>query len=346
MICGRNWKVSMIENRPLTKHSCSKNCSLPESWKTLVVMISNSVPDGVVSMSQVTSSLLNEEMKRKSTGSYSKALVVKPRGRSRGRSPPHTHTHNRDQSRGSSRGRSPSKQDIECHYCKKKGHMKWECIKLKFKEENHAKQGEKKQDNTTAVSSDGELMIVCDESCVNLEGDFGCVQMGNEGLSKIVGRGNICLKASVGCKLLLKDVRHVPDIRLNLISTGKLDDEGYNNHFDQAIKDFGKDEQPEEIASDLVDLEPIPSPSTYGKNEEDVQPPLEVGENVDVPSEVELENEGKQSIQEPQPQLELRRFVRDKQPSRKYSPDEFVTITEQGEPESYQEGVEHDKKGE
>ncbi|KAG5562285.1 hypothetical protein RHGRI_005121 [Rhododendron griersonianum] len=261
--------------------------SLPESWKTLVVMISNSVPDGVVSMSQVTSSLLNEEMKRKSTGSYSKALVVKPRGRSRGRSPPHTHTHNRDQSRGSSRGRSPSKQDIECHYCKKKGHMKWECIKLKFKEENHAKQGEKKQDNTTAVSSDVDFFTSYNE------GDFGCVQMGNEGLSKIVGRGNICLKASVGCKLLLKDVRHVPDIRLNLISTGKLDDEGYNNHFD-----FGKDEQPEEIASDLVDLEPIPSPSTYGKNEEDVQPPLEVGENVD------------------------------------------------GEPESYQEGVEHDKKGE
>ena len=63
------------------------------------------------------------------------------------------------------------------------------------------------------------------------EGDYGCVRMGNEGLSKIIGMGNICLETNLGCKLLLKDVRHVPDIRLNLISTGRLDDEGYNNHF-------------------------------------------------------------------------------------------------------------------
>ncbi|KAF7129820.1 hypothetical protein RHSIM_Rhsim10G0014000 [Rhododendron simsii] len=212
-------------------------------------------------MSQVTSSLLNEETRRKSTGSsHSEALVVNPRGRSRGRSnTPHNRDQSRGSSRGSSRGRSPSKQDIECHYCKKKGHMKRECLKLKFKEENRAKHGDKKQENTTAVSSDGELVVVCDETCVNLvsqdtnwvidfgasfhvtsradfftsynEGDFGCVRMGNEGLSKIVGMGNICLETNIGCKLVLKDVRHVPDIRLNLISTGKLDDEGYNNHF-------------------------------------------------------------------------------------------------------------------
>ncbi|KAG5526143.1 hypothetical protein RHGRI_032429 [Rhododendron griersonianum] len=72
-------------------------------------------------------------------------------------------------------------------------------------------------------------------------------------------------------------------------------------------------------------MEPIPSPSVHGEIEEDVQPPLEVGENVDIPNEVELENEGEQPIQEPPPQPELRRSVRDKQPSRKYSPDEFVT---------------------
>ena len=38
--------------------------SLPESWETLVVTVSNSAPDGVVTMSQVTSSLLNEETRR------------------------------------------------------------------------------------------------------------------------------------------------------------------------------------------------------------------------------------------------------------------------------------------
>jgi len=39
------------------------------------------------------------------------------------------------------------------------------------------------------------------------------------------------LKTGLECTLVLKDVRHVPDIRLNLISTGKLDDEGHINHF-------------------------------------------------------------------------------------------------------------------
>jgi len=39
------------------------------------------------------------------------------------------------------------------------------------------------------------------------------------------------LKIDLGCTLVLKDVRHVSDILLNLIFTGKLDDEGYINHF-------------------------------------------------------------------------------------------------------------------
>ena len=41
--------------------------SLPESWETLVVSLSNSAPDGIVTMSQVTSSLLNKELRRKSS---------------------------------------------------------------------------------------------------------------------------------------------------------------------------------------------------------------------------------------------------------------------------------------
>ncbi|VFQ62905.1 unnamed protein product [Cuscuta campestris] len=36
---------------------------------------------------------------------------------------------------------------------------------------------------------------------------------------------------TTGCRLVLRDVRHVPDIRLSLISAGLLDDEGYANNF-------------------------------------------------------------------------------------------------------------------
>jgi len=55
-------------------------------------------------------------------------------------------------------------------------------------------------------------------------GDFGNVKMGNQVLSKIISIGDITLITNTRCKLMLKDVRHVPDLRLNLISAGKLDD--------------------------------------------------------------------------------------------------------------------------
>ena len=130
-----------------------------------MVTVSNSAPNGVVTMSQVTSNMLNEETRRKSSGSsHSEALVMENqgKGRSKSRAP-----HNRDKSRG--RSSSISKKDVECYYCQKKGHMKRECRKLKFKEQNKEKNSEKKQ-NDIVVVTDGELMIIRDDASVNLIG--------------------------------------------------------------------------------------------------------------------------------------------------------------------------------
>ncbi|KAK8988202.1 hypothetical protein V6N11_065798 [Hibiscus sabdariffa] len=55
--------------------------------------------------------------------------------------------------------------------------------------------------------------------------------MGNQETSKIVGIGNVILKTNTNCEIVLNDVRHVPDMRLNLISARKLDDAGYMNLF-------------------------------------------------------------------------------------------------------------------
>ena len=55
--------------------------------------------------------------------------------------------------------------------------------------------------------------------------------MGNTSYSKIVGIGDVCIQTDVGCSLTLRDVRHVPDLRLNLISGVALDREGYVNYF-------------------------------------------------------------------------------------------------------------------
>ena len=161
-------------------------------------------------MSQVTSSLLNEETRRKSSGSsHSEALVMENRGRGRSKS---RASHNHDKSRG--RSSSISKKDVEGYYCHKKGHMKRECRKLKFKEQN-----KEKKLNDTVVVTEGELMIIRDDVSVNLigqemdwvidsgasfhvtsradfftsysQGEFGNVRMGNEDVSKIVGMGDI-----------------------------------------------------------------------------------------------------------------------------------------------------------
>ena len=43
-----------------------------------------------------------------------------------------------------------------------------------------------------------------------------------------------------GCKLLLKDVRHVPKVQLNLISAGRLDDEVYRGSIQNGVMKFSK----------------------------------------------------------------------------------------------------------
>ena len=48
--------------------------------------------------------------------------------------------------------------------------------------------------------------------------NFGFVKVGNKDVCNI---GDISLKTNLGCKLVLRDVKHVPDIQLNLISTGE-----------------------------------------------------------------------------------------------------------------------------
>ncbi|KAL6331686.1 hypothetical protein AAG906_014336 [Vitis piasezkii] len=62
-------------------------------------------------------------------------------------------------------------------------------------------------------------------------GDFGSVRMSNDGSAKAIGMGDVRLETSNGIVLILKNVKHIPDIRMNLISTGKLDDERFCNTF-------------------------------------------------------------------------------------------------------------------
>ena len=89
------------------------------------------------------------------------------------------------------------------------------------------------QDNNWVIDSSASFRVTSHSDFFTSyrTGDFGNVRMRNSGVSKIVGIRDVCLETSIGNKLVLKDVKHVPDIRLNLISTSRLDDERFINSF-------------------------------------------------------------------------------------------------------------------
>ena len=237
--------------------------SLPDNWEVLVVTLTNSAPSGKLKMSTVKESMLNEEARRKERGligssSKSEALVTESRGRSQSRN---FHRRDNSESRSKSRSKSRTRKEVICYHCGKAGHIKRNCRFLKRDQSRERDEDkEKKNDkDTTAVASVNNVYIVCDDNSINLAcqdstwiidsgasyhvtprrdffssysaGDFGMVKMGDEGVCKIIGMGDVWVETGIGCKLQLKNVRHVPNIRLNLISVKALDIEGYHTYF-------------------------------------------------------------------------------------------------------------------
>ncbi|CAM8949433.1 unnamed protein product [Rhodiola kirilowii] len=231
--------------------------SLPDSWETFDVTVSNSIPDGVLSMDNIKDNMLNEEPRRKSTNSNvenTHVFVAESRGRSKSRGP---------KGYGRSGSKSRAKFNGKCHHCGIFGHMKRNCNKLKNgpNEGRDDKVYKQKDDtNNTAAVSEGETEFLCfDRECLHFDdsaevgwvidsgasfhatanskyfstykaGNFGRVKMGNDSFCDIVGIGEICFESDAGCKLMLKDVRHVPGLRHNLLSMSVLDKQGFHHH--------------------------------------------------------------------------------------------------------------------
>ncbi|RDX88079.1 hypothetical protein CR513_30373, partial [Mucuna pruriens] len=180
---------------------------LPESWETFKVSITNSAPNDVLSLQMVEGSVLNEEMRRKAQGSssQSKVLVTENRGRSQKKE--------REKSRSKSKSRY---KNVECHYCHKTGHIQKYCFS--WKKENKSKKDKSKEKDD-------------DDRVTTATGDFGVLKMGNDGVTKVIGVGDVCLQTNTGMQLWLRGVKHAPDVRFNLIFVHMLDDGGYDNHF-------------------------------------------------------------------------------------------------------------------
>ncbi|KAH9687838.1 hypothetical protein KPL70_014918 [Citrus sinensis] len=98
------------------------------------------------------------------------------------------------------------------------GHFKKDCPEFKNKKNNT-----KDKSGDVAVASEFEESDGYDSAGVLIATDAQTKVMGNDSSCRVVGRGLIRLKMFDGMIRELRDVRHVPDLKRNLISLGMLD---------------------------------------------------------------------------------------------------------------------------
>ena len=199
---------------------------------------------------------LNKEMRRKAHGSSSQSdmLVIGIRGRNQKKEP----KGGREKNKSKSKSRY---KNIKCHYCNKTGHIQKYCFK--WKKDNIDKKGKQKENDygndSVITNTGGDLVLLRDFESINLvsdesmwiidsgatlhvtprkelftsytSGDFGVLKMGNDGESKVIGVGDVCLQTNMGVQLLLKGFKHVLDVCFNLIFVLMLDDSDYDSHF-------------------------------------------------------------------------------------------------------------------
>ena len=161
---------------------------------------------------------------------------------------------------------SMSSMTFTCFYCGKPGHFQRNCRQLKqdkgIDDDVELRKFSNDKNTSAIATNEEELLFFCEQDRVNLAnvecswvvdsgasfhltpkrecfssyttGDYGYVKMGDNGACKIVGIGSVYLTTSTGCRLILRYLRHVPDVRLNLISNRRLDDKGYMVAFKMA----------------------------------------------------------------------------------------------------------------
>lgn len=137
--------------------------TFPNSRETFTTSLSNSTLNGIISMDLAKTSVLNEELMRKSQCyfSHSKVVVTKSRWRHQSKC-----SSNRRTSRGELQGDSNRFTNIECDHCREKGHIKRYCWKLKRENKKKNYNNDQKEGNNNKDVSIVDYFSVVFDPCV------------------------------------------------------------------------------------------------------------------------------------------------------------------------------------
>ncbi|CAL1408658.1 unnamed protein product [Linum trigynum] len=215
--------------------------SLPQSYENFVD--SFIAGKDSLSLEDVRSALHTREVRHKASGSGSE-------NQASGLASTSSRRQQSGNRKANTNSNSAGLKDDICHYCKEKGHWKFDCPKLK-------KYQEKKEssvvvaEETNSDFEDGLALAVNEQvhhqdvwyldtaadyhMCPSKECfstyekiDGGHVSMANGVICKIVGRGSVRMRTHDGSIRTLNNVRHIPEMTKNLISLSLLDNKEFS----------------------------------------------------------------------------------------------------------------------
>ncbi|KAE8693888.1 putative pentatricopeptide repeat-containing protein [Hibiscus syriacus] len=198
-------------------------CSLPSSYEHMVTTLTYGKE--TINVEEITAALLAHNQRKQITAgesSQADSLYVKG-NRDRGWNPEKAGSGKRN-----SRSKSRDKKTIHCYKCKEAGHMKRDCPKLK-------NEGDMLSISTTQLTDAWILDSGCSYHITpNREWfstyrpvNYGSVYLGDDRCCNIVGIGDVRIKMHDGSVRTLSGVRHIPDLKKNLISLGTLHKNGF-----------------------------------------------------------------------------------------------------------------------
>ena len=236
--------------------------SLPNSWEAMRMAMSNSAGKSKLKYDDIRDLILSEEVHKRDVNidnAQDQAFVTENKSRGRSKGP----TNRKFNGRSQSRDRSQIKETRECFHCGKNGHLRrdcWHWNKEQYKGK-YEKNDSEKNITVVVIVEDVVVLSIEEQKCehvanndnewivdstsshhvIPMKGlfitykarDFGTVKMGNSSYSKIMGIVDLCTETkltNVGSTVMLKDMQHVSDLRMNVFSILAMDRVAYCNY--------------------------------------------------------------------------------------------------------------------